>query len=168
MKNSLRALMVLAAAVFIAPMPVSAGEVEITPTDIRYLPRDVITIETKAGQDYIFEVEMATEGPDLARGLMHRTSLTNDSGMLFLFGGESQRTFWMKNTLIPLDMLFIAHDGTINHIHHNAKPQDETRITSDGEAMAVLEINGGLAGTLNINEGDKVLHPAFRNVLAPE
>ena len=51
---------------------------------------------------------------------------------------------------------------------HMTEPQDETRITSDTEAMAVLEINGGLAGTLNINEGDKVLHPAFRNVLAPE
>lgn len=168
MRNSLRALMILAAAVFIVPAPVFAGEVEITPTEIRYLPREMITIETKAGQDYIFEVEMATEGPDLARGLMYRTSLNNDSGMLFLFQGESQRSFWMKNTLIPLDMIFISSDGTIEHIHHNAKPQDETHITSDGEAMAVLEINGGLAGTMNIKEGDKVLHPAFRNVLAPE
>lgn len=160
------AFMVLA--VLSVPATVFANDAKSETVEAQYLPRDVITIETKSGQDYIFEVEMATEGADQARGLMYRTSLNNDSGMLFLFGGESQRTFWMKNTLIPLDMFFIAHDGTIQHIHHNAKPQDETRITSDTEAMAVLEINGGLAGTLNINEGDKVLHPAFRNVLAPE
>jgi hypothetical protein len=136
---------------------------------IHYLPRQSITIETKSGQDYTFDVEMAVNGEDQERGLMFRTQLNNDSGMLFLFDDEDSRTFWMKDTLIPLDMLFIAHDGTINHIHHNAKPQDETRITTDMPAMAVLEINGGLAGTLNIQEGDKVLHPAFRNVtVAPE
>lgn len=166
MKTLFYAVMVLAA--LSTPANVFANDAKSDAVEVQYLPRDVITIETKSGQDYIFEVEMATEGPDQARGLMYRTSLNNDSGMLFLFGGESQRTFWMKNTLIPLDMIFIAKDGTINHIHHNAKPQDETRITSGGEAMAVLEINGGLSGTLNINEGDKVLHQAFRNVLAPE
>ncbi|MCE7886171.1 MAG: DUF192 domain-containing protein [Alphaproteobacteria bacterium PRO2] len=168
MRNFLRAFMIMAAVAALSPASAFANDAKSEAVEVQYLPRDVITIETRAGQDYIFEVEMATESADQARGLMYRSSLNNDSGMLFLFGGESQRTFWMKNTLIPLDMIFIARDGTINHIHHNAKPQDETRITSDTEAMAVLEINGGLAGTLNINEGDKVLHPAFRNVLAPE
>lgn len=168
MRTLLYAFMILAAVgVFFVP-PVLANDAKSEATEVQYLPRDIITIETKSGQDYIFEVEMATEGADQARGLMNRASLNNDSGMLFLFRDENQRTFWMKNTLIPLDMIFISHDGTIQHIHHNAKPQDETRITSEGEAMAVLEINGGLSGTLNIKEGDKVLHPAFRNVLAPQ
>ena len=146
----------------------AAGEiVHKTEPAIRYLPREAITIQTKAGQDYIFDVEMATEPDQQTRGLMYRTHLNNDSGMLFLFNDEAHRSFWMRNTLIPLDMIFISRDGTIMHIHHNAIPQDETMITSEGDAMAVLEINGGMAGTLAIKEGDRVIHPAFRNVVAP-
>lgn len=135
---------------------------------VRYLQPSEVTVETKDGQDYTFSVEMATNSVDQAHGLMHRTRMGNDSGMLFLFNDEDRRTFWMKDTLIPLDIIFISRDGTINHIHHSAKPQDETRITSEKPAFAVLEINGGQAGSLNIVEGDKVIHPAFRNmVVAP-
>ncbi len=147
----------------------TAENVETSKTgEIVYLPREMITVETKAGQDYLFEVEVAANGSDQSRGLMYRTHLNNDSGMLFLFDDEDDRSFWMKNTLIPLDMIFVGRDGVINHIHHNAKPQDDTRITAERPAMAVLEINGGLAGTLNIKEGDRIIHPAFRNVLAPQ
>ncbi len=136
---------------------------ETTGQPVEYLPREALTIETAAGKDYVFEVEMALTGEQQARGLMHRTHMNSDAGMLFLFDGEGPRTFWMKDTLIPLDMIFIARDGTINHIHHSAKPQDKTHITSSHPAMAVLEINGGLSGTLGIKEGDKVIHKDFRN-----
>ncbi len=167
MKKILLVLTVLCTA-FGPVYPALADKVHPDAPEIKYLPRETITVETQGGQDYNFDVEMATQGPDLTRGLMYRNSLGSDAGMLFLFGDEAQRSFWMKDTFIPLDMLFIAADGTIRHIHHSAKPQDETRITSEREAMAVLEINGGLCGALGIKEGDRVIHSAFRNTLAPQ
>ncbi len=94
---------------------------------------------------------------------MNRTELATDAGMLFVFPGEAERSFWMKNTLIPLDMLFIAKDGTIRHIHENAKPNDLTSISSQQPAMAVLELNGGAVKTMNIQVGDTVHHPVFGN-----
>lgn len=124
----------------------------------------VLTIETAQGPR-VFNIEIARFPEEQKQGLMNRKSLPADSGMLFLFADEVQRAFWMKNTLIPLDMLFIAKDGEIHHIHHNAKPLDETRITSERPAMAVLEINGGLSESLGITQGDKVIHPAFKNQL---
>jgi uncharacterized membrane protein (UPF0127 family) len=157
-------VMLVAFSPFVLSTPVWAGKAPIAKEQIRYLQSSQIVIETKDGQDYSFDVEMATNNEDQARGLMYRTRLNSDAGMLFLFGDEDRRTFWMKDTLIPLDLIFIGRDGVINHIHHHAKPQDETRITSGKPALAVLEINGGLAGTLNIMEGDKVIHPAFRNM----
>lgn len=133
-----------------------------------YLPRSEIIIETKAGQDYTFDVELARTPAEHARGLMYRKHLNSDSGMLFLFPGEDRPAFWMKNTLIPLDIIFVSHDGLINHIHHNAKPQDETKITTDYPTFAVLELNSGVTDSLSIKTGDKIIHPVFRNVLAPQ
>lgn len=130
------------------------------------MTRDMITIQSPDGQDHVFNVEFALTGAQQTAGLMNRTSMPLDAGMLFVFGSEDERVFWMKNTLIPLDMLFISHDGTIRHIHHNAKPLDMTHITSEKPAMAVLELNGGVTGTLGIKEGDKVIHKIFRNDLA--
>jgi uncharacterized protein len=129
--------------------------------------QDVLTIETKNNGPIVFHVEMAVSSDELSRGLMNRTDLAEDSGMLFVFPDIEQRAFWMKDTLIPLDMIFIAEDGTIHHIHHMAKPLDLTRVTSEGPSKAVLEINGGLSDILGIAKGDKVVHPVFRNQLAP-
>lgn len=129
-------------------------------------PQNVLTIETQAGGPVVFHAELAIYPGEQKKGLMGRKFLAKDSGMLFVFGGEEQRVFWMKNTLIPLDMLFISKDGTINHIHHMARPLDLSKITSDVPAFAVLEINGGLADIMGIHEGDKIIHPAFRNQLA--
>ena len=77
-------------------------------------------------------------------------------------GGESERRFWMKNTLIPLDIIFIKADGKIHHIHENAVPHDLTGIPSKGPVAAVLEINGGLSQTWGLAAGDKVMHPYFK------
>lgn len=124
---------------------------------------DEISIRKDTGEELFFNVELAKTGPQKSQGLMFRTEMAENAGMLFLFGRESKISFWMKNTLIPLDMLFLSADGTIHHIHHNAKPQDETSITSKYDSIAVLELNGGTADIMGIEEGDMVIHPYFKN-----
>lgn len=113
------------------------------------------------GPAHSFNVELALEAAAQARGLMFRTDLPEDGGMLFFFGQETPRSFWMRNTYIPLDMLFIKADGTIGHIHHRAIPEDLTPIPSNGPAVAVLEILGGTAEKLGIKAGDKVYNKRF-------
>ena len=103
-----------------------------------------------------FRVEVADTPEAHARGLMHRTDLPADAGMLFVFDRAAEVSFWMRDTLISLDMLFIAADGRINRIHHDARPHDETQIASRGRVTHVLEINGGLAASLGIARGDRV------------
>ncbi len=128
--------------------------------------QDVLTIETRNNGPIVFHIEIADNEDTQELGLMNRTSLAEDSGMLFVWRDIEQRTFWMKNTLIPLDMLFVAEDGTIHHIHHMAKPLDLSKVSSEAPSKAVLEINGGLSDILGIAEGDKIIHPVFRNQLA--
>jgi len=108
------------------------------------------------GSAYKFEVEIVTTPETRAQGLMFRKSLAANGGMLFIYPGEQPVSFWMKNTLIPLDMLFVREDGSIAHIAHNAIPHDETPIDSGAAVKAVLEVNGGTANALGIKEGDRV------------
>jgi uncharacterized membrane protein (UPF0127 family) len=105
---------------------------------------------------YKFQVELATTEEARARGLMFRKSMAPNAGMLFFYPAEQPVAFWMKNTLIPLDMLFIKANGNIVHIAANAVPEDETPIPSNEPVLAVLEINGGTAAALGIKEGDRV------------
>ncbi len=93
-----------------------------------------------------------------AKGMMFRQQLAPNAGMLFDFKEERQVAFWMRNTFIPLDMIFIAADGTIRNIHVNARPQDPTTIPSDGPVRFVLEINGGRSVELGIAKGDRLEH----------
>lgn len=111
------------------------------------------------GSAYKFEVEVVTTPETRAQGLMFRKAMPTNAGMLFIYPGEQAVSFWMKNTLIPLDMLFVKADGSIAHIAHNAVPMDETPIDSGAAVKAVLEINGGTANALGIKEGDKVDYP---------
>ena len=90
---------------------------------------------------------------------MFRQKMDKNAGMLFDFGEERQVAFWMQNTFIPLDMIFIASDGTIRNIHVNARPQDPTSIPSDGPVQFVLEIPGGRSVELGIKKGDRLEHP---------
>jgi uncharacterized membrane protein (UPF0127 family) len=108
-------------------------------------------------------VETADTDAEREHGLMDRTSLGADEGMVFLFDSPSDGSFWMKNTLIPLDMIFIAADGTVRHVHANAVPLSTDAVPSGGPVRAVLEINGGSAALLGIKPGDKVKHPIFGN-----
>lgn len=122
-----------------------------------------IVIEKQGGgSGEVFEVEIANTPEKLINGLMFRKSLPERSGMLFLFDDEAPVSFWMRNTLIPLDMLFIKSDGRISKIHHSAKPLDETSVTSGTPVIAVLEVNGGISKAFGIKEGDIVRYKAFR------
>ncbi|MCB1555995.1 MAG: DUF192 domain-containing protein [Alphaproteobacteria bacterium] len=129
------------------------------------LAMEPVLVETKDGRRYVFMAEMAVTPAQWQAGLMFRDSLSDDQAMLFVFRGEKERGFWMKNTLIPLDMLFIRADGTIHHIHENAIPHDETTVRSNGPALAVLEIKGGLSERLGLRTGDVIHHGAFGNKL---
>lgn len=109
-----------------------------------------------------FSVEVARTRAEQNQGLMHRTEMPISSGMLFVYTKPQKLSFWMRNTLIPLDMLFIDAAGVVQHIHENAVPLDETPISGgDDPQLAVLEINGGLSSRLGITEGTQIRHPAF-------
>ena len=83
------------------------------------------------------------------------------AGMLFIYEAPTTASFWMRNTLIPLDMLFISEDGTVSRIHENAIPLDETPIFGGEEVQYVLEINGGLSRRLGLEEGAVIQHPSI-------
>lgn len=107
-----------------------------------------------------FTVELADDPAEQAQGLMHRTEMPLSAGMYFVNARPRRTSFWMRNTLIPLDMLFIDSSGVVQRIHSNAVPHDETPIPSGAIVLTVLEINGGLAERLGITEGSEVRHPA--------
>jgi uncharacterized membrane protein (UPF0127 family) len=108
-----------------------------------------------------FEVELALTPKQQERGLMFRKSLPQGQGMLFDFREERPLTFWMKNTYVSLDMIFIRADGTILHIAHNTTPLSEAMVPSGGPARAVLEVVAGTTQRLGIVPGDRVAHPIF-------
>lgn len=119
-------------------------------------------IVTKAdGQTHSFTVEVARTNEQIRDGLMFRTSMPPDAGMLFLLPVPQEVRFWMKNTLIPLDMLFIRPDGVVAKVHANAQPQDLTPIPSGEVVAAVIEINGGRAAQLGIVAGSRVSSASF-------
>lgn len=122
-----------------------------------------LTVETAGGGKFVFKTEIAETPAQQAQGLMFRRKLAPDAGMLFPYAAPQIAAFWMKNTFIPLDMLFIAADGRISHIHPNATPQSEATIRGPSPVKAVLEINGGLAAVLGIRIGDVVRHAVFGN-----
>jgi len=121
---------------------------------------DSLAIATSSGVIEI-AVEVADTPQTRARGLMFRRELPSGSGMLFDFEQPLIIQMWMKNTLIPLDMLFVASDGTIVHIAQNAQPHSKKIIASPQKALAVLEIGGGEAQRLGIAIGDRVSHSIF-------
>lgn len=114
---------------------------------------------------HVFEVEVVGNDEDRARGLMNRTSLPANQGMLFLFKENAEAAFWMKNTLIPLDMIFINANGTIRSIHPMAEPNSRKIIKSGGPVTAGLEIKGGEAQKRGLKPGDMVHYKVFGNEL---
>lgn len=123
--------------------------------------RDSLTVRTADGGEWAFDIELALSPEQQAQGLMYRRSLAPDAGMLFVYRPARPVTMWMKNTVIPLDMLFIAEDGEIVKIVERTVPFSLATISSDRRVRAVLEINGGTADRLGIRPGDRIVHPAF-------
>lgn len=119
-----------------------------------------LTIETAKGPQH-FSVELATTPAQRALGLMYRQDMAAGAGMLFIYPEEQPVAFWMKNTLIPLDMLFIGADGHIRRIAERTVPLTDTAIPSVYPVKAVLEINGGTVERLGIRPGDVVRNAAF-------
>ncbi|MEZ5984784.1 MAG: DUF192 domain-containing protein [Hyphomonas sp.] len=142
----------LAAIAFVLTAPAALAELETSP----------LTIESSNGV-HAFTVEIADEPEEITTGLMNRESMDPDAGMLFDFGQPREAAMWMKNTLIPLDMLFMAPDGQVIAIARNAVPGSLRTITPGVPVKAVLELNGGRAEELGIEPGDEVIHPIFGN-----
>jgi uncharacterized protein len=112
---------------------------------------------------HAFSVEMATTEPERERGLMFRKELPQGQGMLFDFFTDQPVSFWMHNTYIALDMIFIRHDGVIMRVAENTKPMSDDLVPSGAPVRAVLEVIGGTARELGIKAGDKVINPIFGN-----
>lgn len=121
---------------------------------------DTLTIVTGNGNgEVVFNIELAITQAQQSKGLMFRRSMAENAGMLFDFGSERMINMWMRNTYIPLDMVFIFEDGTINRIAEQTEPHSEKTISSGQKVRYVLEINGGAAKRFGISPGDKVKHP---------
>ena len=128
--------------------------------ELQKFPTSELTIVSANGP-HRFNVEVAETPAQMEQGLMFRTSLAPDAGMLFIYPQPTVATMWMKNTLIPLDMLFVDIRGRIVNIRQRAVPQSLDVISAAAPVRAVIELNGGTAARLGIEPGDKVLHPVF-------
>ena len=127
---------------------------------VRAADDTMLEIVTQSGV-HVFSVEMAKTDEERQKGLMFRKELPEGTGMLFDFKPDQNVSMWMRNTLIPLDMLFINGDGTIRRIAENTEPLSERTIPSGGPVRGVFEVIGGTAKKLGIKAGDKVAHPLF-------
>lgn len=125
--------------------------------------QEPLHIQTRDGRSYDFTVEIAETPEQLRQGLMFRKHLAKEKGMLFLPDKERFMVMWMKNTLIPLDMVFIDRNGIIVDIAASTVPESLTQISPPMPVFAVLEINAGLTKEYGIVPGDKILHRAFVN-----
>ena len=128
------------------------------------LHKQQITIVTKGGQKHVFDVEMATTPQEQETGLMFRKSVLPNGGMLFMWDVPQISHMWMKNTLVPLDMVFISPNGVIDSIAENTVPHSLRDISSHGDVVATLELAGGTTARLGITVGDRVLGPMFHDV----
>ena len=150
-----RCLLVLLAALSVLTLPSAGVAGRLAAAELQPLE-----IASKSGV-HVFAVEMASTPGEQAKGLMFRRQLPEGQGMLFDFHKEQPTSFWMKNTYIPLDMIFIRADGRILRIAENTVPLSETLVPSGGPVRAVLEVIGGTAKKLGIAPGDRVGHAIF-------
>jgi uncharacterized protein len=125
------------------------------------LPKVKLTIVTKDGQHHVFDVEVARTEQEQVTGLMYRTKVAPDGGMLFTWPDPIVSQMWMEHTLVPLDMVFIKADGSIDSIAENTVPQSLRIISSHGKVAATLELAGGTTQRLGITVGDTVEGPMF-------
>jgi len=146
----MRALSAALFAFFIASAPAFA------------LPTENISVDTAKGHT-AFKVEIAGDHASQEKGLMYRKKMAANAGMLFDFHTTVMTSFWMKNTVLPLDIIFIRTDGSVSSIAANAVPMSETPIPSSEPIRAVLELNAGRAAQIGMAPGDKVHAAIFKN-----
>ena len=120
-----------------------------------------LSIITSNGSKHNFLVEVARTEEEKKIGLMFRKTLAKNAGMLFLYKREALRLMWMKNTFIPLDILFIDKKGVIKRVVKRTVPHSLATISSRQSVLAVLELRGGVTSSLDIKKGDRIYHPAF-------
>ena len=130
--------------------------------ELQHFGTSELTIVSATGP-HRFTVEVAETPAQMEQGLMFRRTMAPDAGMLFDYKQPTMATMWMRNTLIPLDMLFVDAQGRIVNIRQRAVPQSEDIIAAAAPVRAVIELNGGTAARLGIRPGDQVLYPIFGN-----
>ncbi|HEX6121198.1 MAG TPA: DUF192 domain-containing protein [Dongiaceae bacterium] len=130
------------------------------PSHAAGLPRDTVLVETASSQ-YRFDVEIADDEAERAEGLMYRQTLADNAGMLFLYPSPRAVQFWMKNTLLPLDIVFVRADGTIARIAADTTPLSEDLIPSGEPVLAVLEVKAGTMRELGIAAGARLRNPKY-------
>ncbi|HUZ64494.1 MAG TPA: DUF192 domain-containing protein [Acetobacteraceae bacterium] len=157
-----RLALVLALAAF-AVSPAWAQSEHITGPQ-KPLQTQPLVIVNHGGKHLTFHVELAKTLQEQTVGLMFRKQVPADGGMLFVWGAPKESQMWMKNTLVPLDMVFINADGTIHSIIENTVPQSLRILDSRGPVMATLELRGGITAKDDIVVGDKVLSPLFHDM----
>jgi len=142
----------------LAPGRAALGE-----TGLASFEQDQLVIETAEGARHDFLIELATSPQQQQQGLMFRRDMDADAGMLFVYSRVRVVSMWMRNTYIPLDMLFIADDGVIVRIVERTVPMSLKTISSGQKVRGVLELNGGTTARLGIKRGDRVLYGAFES-----
>jgi uncharacterized membrane protein (UPF0127 family) len=117
-----------------------------------------LVLKTDSGP-HSFAIELATTPGERALGLMYRRALPTDAGMLFIYEQPQPLTMWMRNTIIPLDMIFIGADGKVHRIESHTEPFSTQLISSEGAVQGVLEVNAGTAAAIGLKAGDEVVYP---------
>jgi hypothetical protein len=139
-----------------APPPGLASEALLP---LSAFPRERIAVETRSARRHLFEAWRADTPEARAQGLMFVKSLRPEQAMIFVYTPPQRVTMWMKNTLIPLDMLFVDDGGCVVKIHPRARPGDLDSIAADVPVVLVVELAGGTAATLGLGQGDRVVRP---------
>lgn len=152
------ALVALVAVASIAPLSPALSQAALS-TPPQQLER--LTIVTASGE-HTFQIEVARTDEQRARGLMFRRFMPEDRGMLFDFKIEQPVMMWMRNTYIPLDMIFISRDGRVINVAEDTEPLSERTIASAAPAFAVLEVNAGVARKIGLKAGDRISHAMFK------
>jgi uncharacterized membrane protein (UPF0127 family) len=142
--------------VLLVPQLSGAGE-PILP--LSAFPREAIAVETRSARRHVFDAWRADTPETREQGLMFVKSLRSGQAMIFVYTPPQRATMWMKNTLIPLDMLFVDDGGCVVKVHTGARPGDLTSIAADVPVALVVELAGGTATTLGLGKGDRVVRP---------
>jgi uncharacterized protein len=157
---TLRSSLGLLLLALLVAQPTCADPAESAQLD-RFFPRSTMQIATPDARLHNFKIWIADNDQRRARGLMFVKHIGEEEGMLFIYPQAMRASMWMKNTFIPLDMLFVAADGKVMQVVANTEPQSLKTIESDSDVIAVIELKGGTASKLHIAKGARVMHAAF-------